>query len=60
MLADDVLWREPKLGSQHTGDLRGAEAVMSMIREAGRLTGGTFRLRVREAVEHGEQVVAPS
>ena len=58
MLANDVLWREPELGGEHTGELRGAEAVLGMIREAQRLTGGTFRLRVREAVEHGEQVVA--
>lgn len=58
MLADGVLWREPRLDSEHTGDLRGAEAVLGMIREARRLTEGTFELRVRAALGHGEQVVA--
>ena len=57
-LAHDVLWREPDIGSEHTGDLHGAEAVMGMIREAQRRTGNTFELRVSEAVAHGEQVAA--
>jgi ketosteroid isomerase-like protein len=29
-----------------------------MIQEASRLTDGTFSLRIREAVAHGEQVAA--
>lgn len=58
MLAEDVLWREPEVGNEHTGTLRGADAVLVMIREAGRLTGGAFELRVSEAVAHGEQVAA--
>jgi ketosteroid isomerase-like protein len=57
MLAEDVRWHEPELG-EHTGDLRGAEAMLGMIHEAQRRTGGTFRLTVREAIQHGEQVVA--
>lgn len=58
MLAEDVLWREPDVGNEHTGDLRGADAVLDMIREAQRLTGETFELRVGEAIAHGEQVAA--
>ena len=58
VLAEDVLWHEPKVNSEHTGDLRGADAVLGMIREARKLTDGTFELRLTGAVEHGEQVVA--
>lgn len=58
MLDEDVLWREPEVGNEHTGDLRGVDAMLGMIREAGWLTGGTFELRVSEAVAHGEQVAA--
>ena len=58
MLDEDVLWREPEVGNEHTGDLRGVDAMLGMIREAGWLTGSTFELRVSEAVAHGEQVAA--
>jgi len=58
MLAEGVIWREPDVGNAHTGDLRGAEAVLGMIREAARLTDGTFELWVSDAVAHGEQVAA--
>ena len=58
MLADDVLWHEPDVGGEHTGDLRGPDAVLAMIREAGELTGGTFELRPREVVANGEHAVA--
>lgn len=58
ILADDVVWHEPDLGTEHTGDLRGTEAVLEMIREAGDLTGGTFTLTPREIVANGEHAVA--
>lgn len=58
MLAGDVVWHEPDLGTEHTGDLYGPEAVLEMIREAGSLTGGTFVLTPREIVANGEHVVA--
>ena len=58
LLAEDILWHEPKLGSEHTGDLRGPDAILDMIQEAQRRTGGTFRLWLHGAVAHGGQVVA--
>ncbi|MGB3681486.1 MAG: nuclear transport factor 2 family protein [Rubrobacteraceae bacterium] len=58
MLADGIVWREPDLDNPHTGNLRGPEAVLGMIREAQRITGGTFRLVPSEIVAHGGQVVA--
>lgn len=58
ILADEVVWREPDVGAEHTGDLRGAEAVLEMIREAQSLTGGTFVLTPREIVANGEHAVA--
>lgn len=58
MLAADVVWIEPDLDNPHTGDLRGPDAVLGMIREAQRITGGTFRLTPRDVLAHGEQVVA--
>ncbi|MGB3634257.1 MAG: nuclear transport factor 2 family protein, partial [Rubrobacteraceae bacterium] len=42
----------------HTGDLNGPDAVLGMIREAQRLTGGTFRLVTRDVVAHGDHAVA--
>jgi ketosteroid isomerase-like protein len=58
VLAGDVLWHEPEVNNAHTGDLRGVDAVLGMIREAQELTDGTFELRLRDVVAHGEQVVA--
>ena len=58
MLSVDVVWHEPDVGSDHTGDLHGPEAVLGMIREAQNLTGGTFRLTPREIVANGEHAVA--
>ncbi|MGB3633814.1 MAG: nuclear transport factor 2 family protein, partial [Rubrobacteraceae bacterium] len=53
-LADDVVWHEPDQDNPHTGDLNGPDAVLGMIREAQRLTGGTFRLVTRDVVAHGD------
>ena len=58
MLADTVVWREPDVGGEHTGDLHGPDAVLAMIRGAGELTGGTFRLIPRQVVANGEHAVA--
>lgn len=58
MLAENVVWHEPNLDNPHTGDLHGPDAVLGMIREAQRLTDGTFRLVSREVMEHGEHAVA--
>ena len=58
ILAEDVVWREPDVGAEHTGDLHGAETVLDMIREAQSLTGGTFILTPREIVANGEHAVA--
>jgi ketosteroid isomerase-like protein len=49
-LAPDVDWVEPDVGG-HMGRLRGAEAVLGMIRRAQEATGGTFRLAVLETIE---------
>ena len=57
-LADEVVWREPDVGAEHTGDLHGAEAVLAMIREAQSLTSGTFVLKPLEIVANGEHAVA--
>lgn len=57
-LAEDVLWHEPDLESEHTGELRGPDAVLAMISRATALTGGTFRLHPREVVANGEHAVA--
>lgn len=46
MLDEDVIWREPDVGNEHTGDLHGADTVLGMIQEALRLTNRTFTLRV--------------
>jgi ketosteroid isomerase-like protein len=58
ILADEVVWHEPDLGTEHTGDLHGAEAVLEMIREARSLTNGTFVLTPRGIVANGEHAVA--
>ncbi len=58
ILAEDVVWREPDVGSEHTGDLHSAEAVLAMIREAQSLTGGTFVLTPQEIIANGEHAVA--
>ena len=58
MLADDIVWSEPDLDNPNTGNLHGSEAVLGMIREAQRITGGTFCLVPREVLVHGGQVAA--
>ena len=58
VLSDSVVWHEPDVGGEHTGDLRGPDAVLAMIRDARRRTGGTFTLRPREIVANGEHGVA--
>jgi ketosteroid isomerase-like protein len=58
MLAEEVVWHEPDVGSEHTGELLGPDAVLAMMREAQELTGGTFRLTPREVVANGEHAVA--
>lgn len=58
VLSDDVLWHEPDVGGEHTGDLRGPNAVLAMIRAASQRTGGTFRIRPREIVANGEHAAA--
>ena len=49
-LADDVVWREPTVGS-HMGELRGADAVIDMIARALETTAGTFSLGIAEVLE---------
>lgn len=49
-LADDVIWREPEVGD-HMGELRGPDAVIDMMVRASAATGGTFSLKVAEAIE---------
>ncbi|CAA9465518.1 MAG: hypothetical protein AVDCRST_MAG25-1479 [uncultured Rubrobacteraceae bacterium] len=58
ILSGDVLWHEPDVGGEHTGDLSGPDAVLAMMRDARERTGGTFRLRPREIVANGEHSVA--
>ena len=58
MLAEDVVWHEPDLDNPHTGDLHGPDAVLGMIREAQKITDGTFRLVPRKVVAHGGHAVA--
>lgn len=58
VLSADVVWHEPDVGGQHTGDLHGPDAVLAMIRDARGRTGGTFSLRPCEIVANGEHAVA--
>ena len=58
VLSQDVVWHEPDVGGEHTGDLRSPDAVLAMIRDARGRTGGTFKLRPREIVANGEHAVA--
>ena len=58
VLSEGVVWHEPDVGGEHTGDLHGPDAVLAMIRDARGRTGGTFRLRPREIVANGEHAVA--
>ena len=58
LLSGDVVWHEPDVGGEHTGDLHGPDAVLAMIRDARGRTGGTFSLRPREIVANGEHAVA--
>lgn len=57
-LSEDIVWHEPDVGGEHTGDLHGPEAVLAMIRDARERTGGSFKLRPRKIVANGEQAVA--
>lgn len=58
VLSGGVIWHEPDVGGEHTGDLHGPEAVLAMMGDARSRTGGTFRLRPREVVANGEHAVA--
>jgi ketosteroid isomerase-like protein len=58
VLSGDVIWHEPNVGGQHTGDLNGPDAVIAMIRDARERTGGTFRLRPSQIVANGEHAVS--
>ena len=58
VLSEGVIWHEPDVGGEHTGDLHGPEAVLAMMEDARSRTGGTFRLRPREVVANGEHAVA--
>ena len=58
VLSEGVVWHEPDVGGEHTGDLHGPDAVLAMIRDARRRTEDTFRLRPREIVANGEHAVA--
>lgn len=56
-LAPDVAWQEPEVGG-HMGLLRGAEAVLDMMRRAQAATGGSFRLSVTETLATGSHCAA--
>ena len=56
-LADGVRWNEPVVGN-HMGHLRGADAVVDMLKRALATTGGTFSLRVASTVETGSHCAA--
>lgn len=58
VLAEDIVWREPNVGGEHDGEHRGPEAVLEMLGDAKKRTGGTFRLFAREVVANGEHAVA--
>jgi ketosteroid isomerase-like protein len=58
ILDENVVWHEPEWEAEHTGDLRGSEAVLAMIGEARRITDGTFSLVPRQIVANGEHAVA--
>lgn len=57
-LARDIVWHEPDLASEHTGELAGPDAVLAMSSRAQEITGGTFLLRPRQIVANGEHAVA--
>lgn len=56
-LADDVRWNEPVVGD-HMGHLRGADAVVDMLKRALATTGENFSLRVASTVETGSHCAA--
>ena len=56
-LSDDVRWNEPVVGD-HMEHLRGAHAVVDMLKHALATTGGTFSLRVASIVGTGSHCAA--
>jgi ketosteroid isomerase-like protein len=58
ILDENVVWHEPELETEHTGDLRGPDDVLAMIEEARRITDGTFSLVPQQIVANGEHAVA--
>ena len=57
-LDENVVLHEPESGTEHTGDLRGPDAVLAMIEEARRITDGTFLLVPQQIVANGGHAVA--
>lgn len=49
LIHEEVVWREPEVEG-HMGELRGADAVIDMIRRALETTGGSFRLEIQSLV----------
>lgn len=44
VLSEDVVWHEPEVGGEHSGDLYGPGAVLEMLQQAAERTDGTFHL----------------
>lgn len=56
-LADDIVWHEPG-EADYSGDHRGADVVVSMLRRLHELTGGTFVFEPQGFVVSEEHVAA--
>src|SRR3712207_7832014 len=58
ILDEDVIWREPESEAEHTGDLRGPDAVLAMMEEARRnvLVGSATDSRKRRARRSHDQI----
>ncbi len=53
-----MVWHEAGQSPPYTGELRGREAVLTMIARAMELTGGTFRLDLDDVLANDRRVVA--
>ena len=58
VLDENVVWHQPELETEHTGDLRGSEAVVGMIEEACRISDGSFSLVPQQVGANGDDVGA--
>ncbi len=57
LLADDVIWHEPG-SADYSGDHRGADVVVALMRRLAEVTDGTFVLEPQEVLVTDDHAVA--